>query len=85
MQYLHCKNLDIACSTSYGSRLVTMEEQERIIDRIAHTEPAPRAVNRAAGTEHCQGWTFRVLSRLVSENIVSEEKLALVRNLQQPI
>ena len=46
------------------------EEQERRVDEIARGETPPRAKSRREVKENCQGWTVRVLKRLVGEGIV---------------
>ena len=43
------------------------------VDEIARAETPPSAPNRAAVTEHCQGWTVRVVRRLVAEGIVKRD------------
>ena len=43
------------------------------VDEIARAEKPPSAPNRAAVTEHCQGWTVRVVRRLVEEGIVERD------------
>ena len=43
------------------------------VDEIARAEKPPSAPNRAAVTEHCQGWTVRVVRRLVEEGIVKRD------------
>lgn len=61
------------------------ESQAALVQQIAASERPPSALNRAAVTENCQGWTIRVISKLVDRGIVSVEKLEMARSLLQPI
>ena len=61
------------------------EQQATIVQQIAASEHPPRAMNRAAVTENCQGWTLRVISKLVQRGIVPAEKLQMARSMLQPV
>lgn len=60
-------------------------DQLATVDRIARAEPAPRAASRAAVTENCQGWVMRVLRRLVEEEIVDENTVAILQRYMDPV
>ncbi|KAK3902669.1 hypothetical protein C8A05DRAFT_43968 [Staphylotrichum tortipilum] len=49
------------------------DEQLARVEEIVRTEKPPSAPNRASVKEHCQGWTVRVVKRLVDEGIVQRE------------
>ncbi|KAL2128951.1 hypothetical protein VTI74DRAFT_8418 [Chaetomium olivicolor] len=49
------------------------EEQLKRVDEICRGEKPPSAPNRREVKEHCQGWTIRVLRRLVEEGILEAE------------
>ncbi|KAK4126632.1 hypothetical protein N657DRAFT_643418 [Parathielavia appendiculata] len=61
------------------------EEEFRRVDEIARAESPPRAVNRAAVREHCQGWVVRVVKQLVKEGIVKEGIVAGLEAVMDPI
>jgi hypothetical protein len=59
-------------------------QRDRIEYWAVHEEP-PSAPTQSAIFENCQGWTVRVIKRLVDENIVQEHWLNFARLLQEPI
>jgi hypothetical protein len=62
------------------------DEQLARVDEIARAEEPPSAPNRAAVKEHCQGWTVRVVRRLVEEGIVKREGVvAMLEGYMDPI
>lgn len=61
------------------------EEQAGIVKEIAEGEMPPKAENRAAVGENCQGWCVRVLGRLVGREIVGREKVDMVTGLMEPV
>lgn len=75
-----------------GSNVYTLavitEEQARaakVVKQAAEEEPPPNAENGKAATENCQGWTVRVIARLVKEKIVMPQKLELARSLLEAV
>ncbi|OJJ84027.1 uncharacterized protein ASPGLDRAFT_375059 [Aspergillus glaucus CBS 516.65] len=61
------------------------EEQAGIVREIAEGEMPPKAENRAAVGENCQGWCVRVLGRIVGRGIVGREKVEMARGLMEPV
>jgi hypothetical protein len=61
------------------------EAQAKVVEEVAEIEPPPRASDRRSVTENCQGWTVRVIIRLVEKGIVSQAKLEIVKSLVEPI
>jgi hypothetical protein len=55
------------------------------VDEIARAEAPPRAASRKEVREHCQGWTMRVLGKLVGEGIVEEGAVEGLRGGMDPI
>ncbi|KAJ5708464.1 hypothetical protein N7488_008265 [Penicillium malachiteum] len=66
--------------------LATVNEEKALSIRlVAESEPPPRAPSRRSVTENCQGWTMRVLSRLVEIRILTSEKYKMARAMLQPV
>ncbi|KAJ5622439.1 hypothetical protein N7528_005671 [Penicillium herquei] len=66
--------------------LATVNEEKALSIRlVAESEPPPRAPNRRLVTENCQGWTMRVLFKLVEMRIVTPEKCEMARAMLQPV
>ncbi|KAJ6015365.1 hypothetical protein N7540_009956 [Penicillium herquei] len=61
------------------------EEEALSIGKVAESEPPPRAPSRRLVTENCQGWTMRVLSRLVDMEILTSENYQMARAMLQPV
>ncbi|KAE8155163.1 hypothetical protein BDV25DRAFT_146628 [Aspergillus avenaceus] len=61
------------------------EEQRLIVEDIASKERPPSAANRRSVTENCQGWTVRVITRLVERGIVPDDKLEMAKSMLQPL
>jgi hypothetical protein len=61
------------------------EEQGIIVRQVAEQEPPPRATNRHSVTENCQGWTVRVIAKLVESGMVPIAKLEMARSMLQPV
>ncbi|KAJ5948114.1 hypothetical protein N7466_001129 [Penicillium verhagenii] len=59
--------------------------QESVVRFVAEEEVPPRAVNRKAVVENCQGWCVRVIATLVTMGIIPETKLQMARSMLQPI
>ncbi|KAL2361832.1 hypothetical protein RJZ56_005256 [Blastomyces dermatitidis] len=71
-------------SNAYNLAVVT-DAQALIVKQVAENEPPPRAVNRQAVVENCQGWTIRVIAKLVARGIVDSAKLEMARSMVQAI
>ncbi|KAL8942321.1 MAG: hypothetical protein Q9211_001438 [Gyalolechia sp. 1 TL-2023] len=87
MHYVHAE-FDILRSLSYtDSYIIALptEDQALRVRYWATHEPPPRAPNQAAVTENCQGWTVRVIRRLVEEGIVQQKWLNTAVSLQEPV
>lgn len=61
------------------------EEQAGIVKEIAEGEMPPRAEDRKAVRENCQGWCVRVLGRLAGRGVVERGKVEIVRQLMEPV
>ncbi|RJE24594.1 hypothetical protein PHISCL_03072 [Aspergillus sclerotialis] len=68
----------------YHLALLT-EQQDMVVRQVAEQEPSPQAANRQLVTENCQGWTLRVIARLVEMGIVPTAKLQMARSMLQPV
>jgi hypothetical protein len=55
------------------------------VDEIVRAEKPPSAPNRAAVTEHCQGWTVRVVRRLVEEGIAEERVVGVLEGCMDSV
>ena len=64
---------------------VVTEQQDILIRQTAEREPPPRAANRQSVRENCQGWTVRVIAKLVKMGIVPMAKLQMARSMLQPV
>ncbi|KAK2779772.1 hypothetical protein FQN52_002370 [Onygenales sp. PD_12] len=51
------------------------------VEYWANNEPPPRAESQAHAKENCQGWTIRVVRRLIAEGIVHEKWDEALRRL----
>ncbi|WEW60772.1 hypothetical protein PRK78_006260 [Emydomyces testavorans] len=61
------------------------EQQAMIVKEVAEREPPPSAVNRQAVVENCQGWTVRVIAKLVDRGIVQSAKLQMAKSMVERI
>ncbi|KAJ5790559.1 uncharacterized protein N7518_007570 [Penicillium psychrosexuale] len=89
MRYLPSpKHVNIVHSVSflniYHLASVT-EEQEELVRQVAEQEPPPQAANRQSVTENSQGWTVRIITKLVEMGIVPTAKLEMARSMVEPI
>lgn len=61
------------------------EQQAMVVKEVADNEPPPRAVNRQAVVENCQGWAVRVIAKLVEKGIVLEGKLKMAVGMLESV
>lgn len=61
------------------------EQQAMLVKDIAEHETPPRAINRQSVNENCQGWTVRVIAKLVESGVVPSAKLQMARSMMQPV
>ncbi|KAK4141960.1 uncharacterized protein C8A04DRAFT_13685 [Dichotomopilus funicola] len=77
MHFEHAEGVDWMESPDFAWHQVLSQDLDDAqllrVDEIARAEKPPSAPNRAAVVEHCQGWTVRVVRRLVEEKIVKRE------------
>jgi len=88
MHYAHAYSTNVLNSQSYKDSYIIAQLTEDQTARVrywASHETAPRAQNQAAVMENCQGWTVRVIQRLVAEGIVQQKWLDAAVSLQQPV
>ncbi|CAG8289716.1 unnamed protein product [Penicillium olsonii] len=79
---------DAGIASNVYTLAVVSEDQARaakLVKQIAEQEPPPRANDRNSVTENCQGWTMRVVAKLVDEGIVMSQKLEMARSMLQPV
>ncbi|OAX76926.1 hypothetical protein ACJ72_08781 [Emergomyces africanus] len=69
---------------AYDLAVIT-DAQALAVKQVAENESPPNAVNRQAVVENCQGWTVRVIAKLVARGIVESAKLEMARSMVQPI
>ncbi|KAL4948504.1 hypothetical protein BDW69DRAFT_176369 [Aspergillus filifer] len=60
-------------------------QQASVIREVATSGPPPRAPNRQSVTENCQGWTVRVVGKLMARGIVPAAKLDMAKVMMQPV
>ena len=89
MHYQHASDVNILRSASFHWHQVMntdlTDSQYARVDRIAQREPPPRAANRRAVTENCQGWVIRVLWQLVDARIVDGNAVTTLQQYMDPI
>lgn len=80
--------VDITASESfltlYQLGIVT-EVQAVVVKEVAGSESPPRASSWRSVTENCQGWTVRVIARLVEKGVVESGKLEMAKSMLQPV
>lgn len=89
MRYLPSTGpINIVNSTSflniYQLAIVT-EQQAMVVKQIAESESPPKAANRASVKENCQGWTVRVITKLVDRGVVPAAKLQMAKSMMEPV
>ncbi|EFQ97357.1 hypothetical protein MGYG_00396 [Nannizzia gypsea CBS 118893] len=80
--------IDITISESFLTMYhlaVVTTEQAAVVKEVAENEIPPQAPNRQSVTENCQGWTVRVVARLVEKGVVSNAKLQMAESMMQPV
>lgn len=89
MGYQHIKiPVDITSTESFGTlyQLATITEQQAMmVEQLANSESPPKAANRASVKENCQGWTIRVITKLVERGAVTAEKLQMTKSMMEPV
>lgn len=89
MHYEYASDIDIMNAESFAWHQVLNPNistvQAARIDGIARTEPPPHAESRASVTEHCQGWTIRVLRQLAREGVVEDTAVSALQQYMDPI
>lgn len=58
-------------------------EGQTVVQNIAKDEVAPSARNRSEAKENCQGWCVQVVRKLVAREMVSQEKLDMIRDMME--
>lgn len=89
IHYAHCADVDLLSDEFFAWHQTLKTNlnsaQYARVDQIARVGPPPQAVNRAAVAENCQGWTIRVLRRLVDERVVEESAVTMVQGYMDPV
>lgn len=77
MYFEHATGVDRMSSPDFAWHQVLSQdlsdEQLARVEEVVREEKPPSAPSRAVVKEHCQGWTVRVVRRLVEEKIVTRE------------
>ncbi|KAL2189915.1 hypothetical protein L209DRAFT_777406 [Thermothelomyces heterothallicus CBS 203.75] len=88
MHFEHATGVDKLSSPDFALHQVLNKDlsaaQLATVDAIAREEKPPSAPNRAAVMEHCQGWTLRVVRRLVDERIVEARLIGVLEGCMDP-
>ncbi|KAJ5088072.1 hypothetical protein N7456_011688 [Penicillium angulare] len=61
------------------------EQQARVVQQLAEQECPPKAPNRQAVVENCQGWTLRVIQKLGEMSIIPIAKYGMASSMLQPV
>ncbi|KAJ5286978.1 hypothetical protein N7478_002664 [Penicillium angulare] len=61
------------------------EQQARVVQQLAEQECPPKAQNRQAVVENCQGWTLRVIHNLAEMCIIPIAKYDMASSMLQPV
>nr|KMM70342.1 hypothetical protein CPAG_06654 [Coccidioides posadasii RMSCC 3488] len=61
------------------------DETAAIVKQVAEQEPPPRAETRRDVKENCQGWTVRVLEKLVAHGIMPSSKLQMAEFMVEAV
>ena len=88
MHYTHIHDTDVLRSHSYKDSYIIARPTEQQAARVRHWathEVPPSAPNQAAVSENCQGWSIRVMRRLVEEGIVQLSWVDTAVSLQEPV
>lgn len=89
MVYQHMADVDALTSADFAWHQVVngrlSEGQRERAARVVSEEAPPRAINRRAVTENCQGWVIRVLRRLEAQGIVQESAIAGLELSMDPV
>lgn len=88
MQYVHADDINITASDDFYDSYVLAQLDTNGSQRLhywANRERPPSAPTQADVRENCQGWTVRVIQRLVTEGFILRHKLTYVQGLQQPV
>jgi hypothetical protein len=88
MSYDHASNVNPLESVSFKDSYIIARptaEQAARVGYWVNQEVPPRAPNQAAVQENCQGWTIRVMRRLVQEGVVAQSWLNSAENLKEPL
>ena len=87
MHYAHANNTDVLSSSYHDSYIIagpTEQEAAKVV-YWATCEAPPGAPSQAAVWETCQGWTVRIIRRLVAEGVFQQNWLDTAVSLQQPV
>ena len=89
MHYDHAGDIDLFNSASFAWHQTlnsNLSDSDFVtVDRLARSEVPPRAKSRREVTENCQGWTIRLLRRLVAEGIVEQSAVVALQQYMDPI
>ncbi|KAF1935675.1 hypothetical protein EJ02DRAFT_360968, partial [Clathrospora elynae] len=89
MRHVYMPNTDIVNSLSYKDSYILVQElsatDQAWVRHYADSETPPSAPNRAAVTENCQGWAYRVLYKLFEKDIISHDKITMVCGMVEPV
>lgn len=61
------------------------DHQFATVKQVCESEQPPHAKTMHEVTENCQGWTLRVLRRLVQAGVITEAKYEMAAQMQEPL
>ncbi|KAF2746519.1 hypothetical protein M011DRAFT_478127 [Sporormia fimetaria CBS 119925] len=89
MHYAHEKGVNRFQAEDFKTAYTMVKElfpdAEDLLKRVVDEEKPPSAPNRASISENCQGWCWRVLSRLAEQGIVTQGTLEDVKRMIEPV
>ena len=89
MRYAHSSGVDVLNSESYLDSFIlnsaVTEVHAQWIQHAIANEPPPCAHNQKDVRENCQGWTIRVLQRLVSAGVVHQDWVESATKMKDPL
>ena len=88
MTYQKLTNVNIMIAPGFKDafELANLTKQQAdLLDELAADETPPQAPDEKTVTETCQGWTVRLIQKLVDRGLVDQAKIDHVKALQQPL
>lgn len=89
MHYEHKEHVDPFTAEDFAWQQVvnedlTHDQHAKIVEAV-NAELPPQAKDRKSVVENCQGWTIRVLQRLVGEGVVDPNVIITLEAAMDPL